>query len=57
MIDHALRARLERNAQKERLRERAPDFALFVDQFRQVFGQDCRVTYLKVGNLERGKYR
>ena len=44
----------DRAKQREQLRAQAPDLAAFVDEVRDVFGPDVKITYLKIGAQEFG---
>lgn len=48
---------IEMDEQRRRNRERFPEMSRVIDEFRAVFGEECKVMYVKEGDQEAGQKR
>lgn len=46
---------VEIEEQRRRNRERFPEMSRVIDEFRRVFGEGCKVMYVKEGEFEAGE--
>lgn len=48
---------IEMDEQRRRNRERFPQMSAVIDEFRAVFGEGCKVMYVREGDQEAGEKR